>query len=119
MDYFDDNLIAFFEPGVVYQWTKHTSSNKGDRISAAFEGKNVCFHIFSVTGRHINEFSNFKLGVGDEDEVLFAPGCEFLVCKKEIKDDITHIYIREIRTGLAQHVRLWVDDNLFEDVSYK
>ena len=33
MDNFDKSLIDVFEPGVVFQWSKHTSSNRGDRIS--------------------------------------------------------------------------------------
>jgi hypothetical protein len=68
----------------------------------------------SITGRSIYEFSSCR---GSEDEILFNPGCEFIVCKKEIIQGKTHIYIREIRTGFNKNTVLWVDDNIFSDLS--
>ena len=35
-------------------------------------------------------------------------GCEFLCCKKELKDGQHHIYLREIRTGFGSNIVIWV-----------
>jgi len=42
--------------------------------------------------------------------VMFPSGCEFLVTKREQVEEETHIYLREIQTGLAKHSFLWLDD---------
>ena len=50
-----------------------------------------------------------------EDEILFPSGAEFLCTKKKIdRHGIAHIYLREIRTGLAENVVIWTDDELFK-----
>ena len=45
-----------------------------------------------------------------KDTVLFKSGREFLVCKIEQKDDILHVYIRQIELGWGQNVVFWVDE---------
>jgi hypothetical protein len=45
---------------------------------------------------------------------LFPAGAEFMcTSKKKDRKGITHIYLREIRTGLAENVIIWADDELF------
>ena len=42
-----------------------------------------------------------------------------MVCKKEFDGDKWHIYIREIKTGIADNVILWVDDEISPDPNNK
>lgn len=51
--------------------------------------------------------------------MIFASGCEFLVCRKEITEDEIHIYIREVEFGIGNAVVLWVDDKAREAKFFK
>lgn len=55
------------------------------------------------------------MNIDVSEVVLFGLNTEFLVCKKELLDDKWHIYLREIKTGIAQNVILWVDDEIIRD----
>jgi hypothetical protein len=44
---------------------------------------------------------------------LFKPFTHFLILKKERKDNVLHIYMREIAIGQASLNVLWVDDAIF------
>jgi len=44
--------------------------------------------------------------------VLFSSGSQFLVCKREVIDGMTHVYLREIELGLSKNVVLLCDDKV-------
>ena len=91
-----------------------TSTNKGEMITSWFKNRNTILHIWSQTGRHIREFSNFQ---EKEDEILLAPGTELLCCKKKIINGKLHIWFREIKSGLTDYSVIWVDDHLLDNSS--
>ena len=44
---------------------------------------------------------------------MFAMGCQFIVCKKEFRKGIYHIYLREVSIGFGETTQvLWVNDDL-------
>jgi len=99
-----------YQVGSVVSWTQFTSSTTGAGVSL-FSGRNTVLHIFSLSGRCIQPFSNFP----DEKEVLFAPWCTFLVTKKEQGEDgKTHIYVRQVELGITQNTIFWVDDKIMD-----
>lgn len=46
--------------------------------------------------------------------VIFGMGTEFMCINKIKIGNVTHIYLREIRTGFGTNNVLWVDDELFQ-----
>lgn len=75
---------------------------------------NVIFHIYYKTAAKIFEFlhANSKMEKQLGENVLFPQNSHFMICKRE-EDKITkqiHIYMREVKLGLADRVVLWLDD---------
>ena len=99
-----------YQVGSVVSWIQFTSSTTGSGVSH-FAGRNTVLHIFSLSGRRIQPFSNFP----DEKEVLFAPWSTFLVTKKTKKfGGKTHIYVRQVELGTSQNTIFWVDDKILD-----
>lgn len=74
-----------YQPGQVFNWKSFTSTSTDAFVSKKFVGKcGSIFHINSLTGRDISEFSFYK----NEGEVLLLPFTYFIVDKIETKDDI-------------------------------
>lgn len=99
-----------YRPGVVMTWLQFSSSSKGEQPAEFAENRNTRFFIYSVTGRDISEFSMCHI----EREVIFLPYSQFVVFKKEIIDDVTFIYLRQINLGISDLNVLWVDDHILE-----
>ena len=107
-----DDELALYAPGCVITWIQFSSSKKGSNVaSGVFEHRNTFFQIFSLTGRPIQQFSNFP----EEDEVLFLPHCTFIIFKHEVAFHGTQhtIYMRQVELGLSNWSVLWVDDRIF------
>jgi len=103
--------LAQYFPGALITWIQFSSSKRGDAPAKHFAKCNVVFTIYSLTGRSIQDFSNFP----EEDEVLFMPHSSFLVTHV-IKDSYqSRVFMRQVELGLCQHSILWVDDNIFDE----
>jgi hypothetical protein len=101
-----------YQAGSIVSWVQFTSSTTtaGSGVSY-FSNRNTVLHIFSLSGRCIQPFSNFP----EEEEVLFAPWCTFLIAKKELETDgKTHIYVRQVELGITRDTILWVDDKILD-----
>ena len=108
-----DDELECYKPGYLVTWLQFSSSKKGSSPPKHFRGRNTFFIIYSLTGRSIRDFSNFK----DEDEVLFLPHSTFIVVDHQITfhGDQHHIYMRQVELGLSERSVLWVDDNIFDE----
>lgn len=97
-----------YQVGSIISWLQFSSSTSAEEGVSEFSHRNTVFHIFSLSGRLIQQFSNF----GHEKEVLFVPWSTFIVTKKEIKEDEdeVHIYFRQVELGTTKNTILWVDD---------
>ncbi len=106
-----------YKVGSIVSWVQFTSSTKAttDANVSCFSKRNTILHIYSLSGRFIQPFSNFP----KEEEVLFAPWCTFLVTKKEQIEDKAHIYLRQVELGTSKNTILWVDDKILDENSEK
>ena len=91
-----------YQKGSVINWKFFNSSSKGDKPVPPFDQRNTYFYITSLTGRDIS----------DEGEVLFPPGCNFIVEDKRIEGEKTHIYMKQIEVIFTENIVLWVGDHL-------
>ncbi|CAF4590355.1 unnamed protein product [Rotaria sp. Silwood2] len=107
----EDEELDLYTPGFLITWIQFSSSTKGKKEADAFKNRNAIFKIFSLTGRPIQDFSNFP----EEDEVLFLPHSTFVVFQHLISHHGTQhiIYMRQVELGLCQWSVLWVDDRIF------
>jgi len=100
--------------GTLITWLQFSSSTKGKQVAeGCFTTRNTVFKIYSLTGRKIQDFSNYDY----EDEVLFLPHSTFLILKHvPSEDDTQHtIYMRQVELGLSSRSILWVDDKIFNE----
>ncbi|CAF4080948.1 unnamed protein product [Rotaria sordida] len=108
-----DDELQLYTTGALITWIQFSSSKKGKKVAtnADFAGRNTFFKIYSLTGRPIQQFSNYP----EEDEVLFLPHSTFLIFKHTISHHGTQhtIYMRQVELGLSAWSVLWVDDNIF------
>ena len=109
-----DPELKLYMPGCLITWIQFSSSKKGKEVAQNFDFKhrNTFFKIFSLTGRPIQEFSNYE----EEDEVLFLPHSTFFVFKHELTHHGTQhtIYMRQVELGLSKWSVLWVDDSIYD-----
>lgn len=106
----------FYQEGSIIRWNNFNAAGKGDRPGSDFSGRDTYFHIWSLTGRDITQFSNFP----QEEEILFPPGATFLVVKKKnpsFWDKKTHIYLRQVELGHSENPLLWIDDCVFHNTA--
>ncbi|UJR11533.1 hypothetical protein I4U23_015714 [Adineta vaga] len=107
--------LNMYVPGRVVTWIQFSSSKKGKKghDSAAFKKRNTLFKIYSLTGRPIQDFSNYE----EEDEVLFLPHSTFIVFNRQIykKEGKNVIYMRQVELGFCKWSVLWVDDRIFDE----
>ena len=85
--------LAHYQPGALITWIQFSSSNKGLKVPSWFTERNTVFLIYSLTGRSIQQFSNYP---DAEDEILFLPHSSFLVCDVKSVNNKTHIYLRQV-----------------------
>lgn len=107
--------LSLYMPGHLVTWFQWSSCKKGSGAASAFAGKNTRFIIWSIAGRHIDDFSNFGKNCGGrEDEVLLLPGSRFLVLKVEQDEGgKTTIHMRQVELGITKGLPLlWVDDHI-------
>lgn len=107
----DTEELQNYQPGTVFAWMQFSSSKKGTGGAADFKERNTKFHIYSVTGRPIQQFSNYP----EEDEVLFLPFSTFLVTAVKSKGNQNHIYVRQIECGQSKQTVVWCDHHIFEE----
>lgn len=109
-----DKELELYMPGCLITWIQFSSSKKGKEAATNFDfaNRNTFFKIYSLTGRPIQQFSNYK----EEDEVLLLPHSTFFVFKHEIGYHGTQhtIYMRQVELGLSKWSVLWVDDNIYD-----
>lgn len=91
-----------YQKGSVINWKFFNSSSKGDKPVPPFDQRNTYFYIKSLTGRDIS----------DEGEVLFPPGCNFIVEDKRIEGDKTHIYMKQVEVIFTENIVLWVGEHV-------
>lgn len=107
--------LNLYVPGALITWIQFSSAKKGKKAvdSEAFKNRNVLFKIFSLTGRPIQQFSNYP----EEEEVLFLPHSTFLVFNRKVYygDQKQVIYMRQVELGLCTWSVLWVDDQIFDE----
>ena len=109
----ENNEVLRYEVGTVVSWIQFSSTNASEKPAVHFEGRNTYFYIYSLTGRNIQQFSNFS---NSENEVLLPPYSTFLVCKKEVsREGKTYIYLRQIDIGMNKNAIMWVDDQIFNE----
>lgn len=110
-----DTELEAYNPGCLITWIQFSSSKKGKDVhsDSFFQQRNTHFKIYSLTGRPIEQFSNFPL----EEEVLFLPHSTFLVFNHETDPHNKHhtIYMRQVELGLCKWSILWVDDQIFDE----
>ena len=87
-----DEELADYKSGVLISWIQFSSSMKGTSAPTVFQGRNTEFTIQSLTGRGIQEFSNFP----QEDEVLFLPHSSFMVLKVKVIGSINYIHMEQV-----------------------
>lgn len=107
-----DDELALYVPGACITWIQFSSSKKGKTVAAGmFTHRNTFFHIYSLTGRPIRDFSNYA----NEDEVLFLPHSTFIVFNHRTSHHGQQhmIYMRQVELGLCKWSVLWVDDEIF------
>ncbi|CAF3324568.1 unnamed protein product [Rotaria socialis] len=108
-----DAELEMYAAGALITWIQFSSSKKGKKAAnnGDFSNRNTFFKIYSLTGRPIQQFSNYP----EEDEVLFLPHSTFLVFKHSVSHHGTQhtIYMRQVELGLSAWSVLWVDDNIF------
>jgi hypothetical protein len=108
----DIKELEDYKPGNLVTWIQFSSSKKGDKPPATFASRNTIFIIYSLTGRCIQDFSNFP----DEEEVLFPPHSTFLINHVEkTASRQNYIYMRQVELGLCKYSVMWVDDYIFFD----
>jgi NAD:arginine ADP-ribosyltransferase len=107
----DQITIDSYQVGSVISWIQFSSTTSGTNPPDHFKKRNTYFYIFSFTGRKIREFSNFPT----EDEVLFSPYSNFLVCKKILENQKNKIYLRQIELGFQEKIVFWVDDQILNE----
>lgn len=113
----NDKERDYYQPGKIFKYRNITSSVKFNPEENESIEKfrrdhhNFCFHIFSKAGVITDTFQTHDRRDGT---VLFRAGSEFMVCKREERDGITHIYIREVQLGFGQNVLFWLDHNVFK-----
>ena len=101
-------IVAKYEPGTVITWLQFSSSKIGKDPAPAFSGRNTWFHIYSFSSREISQFSVYST----EKEALYSPFSHFLVFKKTVINNKTHVFMRQIEIGLYINNIVWVDDNI-------
>ena len=110
-----DEELLIYRPGSLITWIQFSSSKKGKQVvnSKMFQNRNVLFKIYSLTGRPIQQFSNYE----EEDEVLFLPHSTFLIFNRKTfpKQKKHVIYMRQVELGLCEWSVLWVDDKIFDE----
>lgn len=108
--------LALYEPGNLVTWFQWSSCKKGFGAAGAFAKQNTTFKIWSISGRHIDTFSNFGTPCGKhEDEVLLLPGSRFLVLKVDNSPTHTTIHMRQVELGITKGLPLlWVDDHILD-----
>lgn len=108
-----ENELKLYTPGALVTWLQFSSSKRGKNVveGSGMEHRNTQFKIYSLTGRRIQQFSNYD----HEDEVLFLPYSTFLVFKhvSSYHGKQHTIYMRQVELGLAKWSVLWVDDRIF------
>lgn len=114
MIYMKKKDLEYYKPGHIVTWLQFSSSCRGERGAAAFKDRNVKVIIWSIKGRHIDQFSNWGTRYGhDEDEVLFLPFTRLLVLKVLTIEHSYVIYCRELELGITRGFPLlWVDDEI-------
>ncbi len=100
-----------YEVGSIISWLQFSSSTCFEEGAKEFSWQNTVFHIYSLSGRSIEMFSNFP----NEKEVLFVPWSTFLVTKKVETGHVTHIYLRQAELGTTMNTILWVDDKILDE----
>lgn len=114
------NDLQYYKPGHIVTWLQFSSSCRGDQGALGFTKRNVKVIIWSIKGRHIDQFSNYGTKYGhDEDEVLFLPFTRLLVLKVETKVETSGekhtVYCRELELGITRGFPLvWVDDQILD-----
>jgi hypothetical protein len=108
-----DEELQCYKPGYLVTWLQFSSSKKGNTPPKHFRNRNTFFIIYSLTGRSIRDFSNFK----GEDEVLFLPHSTFIVVDHQItfQGEQHSIHMRQVELDLSQWSVLWVDDHIFDE----
>ena len=101
-------IVAKYEPGTVITWLQFSSSKIGKDPAPAFSSRNTWFHIYSFSSREISQFSVYST----EKEALYSPFSHFLVFKKTVINNKTHVFMRQIEIGLYINNIVWVDDNI-------
>lgn len=128
----DQSVINTLVNGSIIQWNSLFSAYKErenknlsvySQIPFHENHCNVVFKIYSQTGRSIKPFvdqaksekTKYLNTIAIYDEIVFPPGAQFMVCKKEKAEGSLKmiIYLREIVTGHQENVVMWVDDQIF------
>lgn len=107
--------IAYYDIGKIFRFRNITSATVGRDLDNKYHNKeaNVCFHIFSQVGRLSQSYLSQNGPIySEKSTVIFLSQSQFMVCKKEVRDDVTHIYLRELQLGFGKHVTLWLDDTV-------
>ena len=101
----------FFKNTQTFYWHSFTSARlQSDAITKDLKGeRGTLFHIFSMTGKQIDEFS---INPG-EGEVLFAPYTYFVVERVQEGEQMDEVWISEMTSPVTfqKNIILWVDDN--------
>lgn len=81
-----------------------------------FDGANLVFLIHALNAKPARYFlpHDSPTEAIDFRTVLFRSGTEFLVCKREQRGSVLHVYLREVNLGLGKNVVLWCDDGTKE-----
>lgn len=108
---------AYYTPGKIFRFQNVTSATMQKHTNEHYKQGtyNVEFHIFSVQGKPVVDccVPGSDMEKEQYDTILFRACSEFLVCRREEKDGVLHIYIRQIETGLqASRLIFWLDDRL-------
>jgi len=86
---------------------------KGREVAANFNfaHRNTFFHILSLTGQPIKDFSNYP----EEDKVLFLSHSTIFVFQHEMNSYAIQriIYMRHVKSCLSRWSILWIDDQIF------
>ena len=62
----------------------------------------------SLDGRALDYFT-------EKGKIMFKCGSEFLICAVKVKDQVKHVYIRQIELGWGEHVVFCLHDKVFKD----
>lgn len=109
--------LSYYQPGKLFGTRTFLMAQTGPYTPNEDGGSdsNIVFHIYAKSARRVTDF--LPAGSALEQSsfgktVILTRESHFLICKRQFSsaDNKIHIYLREVRLGIATQTVLWLDD---------